>query len=171
MLPILERYSPNTSPSEDDRLDQRQRSQRILIRGCRKVAFPRNVHPSRAPVIRSAEVSEAVDLLVTTDAGIGAILRDDKPVRAKRLARVAAEHVALDEDLVIGARVDRLVQVVLVEVAVDVLVAEAARRPPRPHVPPVVVVVRDVQVALVDRAQTVAVAYQGGFPVVVEVVP
>lgn len=66
---------------------------------------------------------------------------------------------------------DRLVQEVLVQVVVDVLVAEAPRGTAGARVAPVVVVVGDVQVAKVDVAQGVAVADEGRLPVVVEVVP
>ena len=64
-----------------------------------------------------------------------------------------------------------LVQEVLVDVVVDVLVAEAAGGAPRPRALPVVVVVGDVQAARVLVAVGVRVAYQGRLPVVVEVVP
>lgn len=66
---------------------------------------------------------------------------------------------------------DGLVQEVAVEVVVDVLVTEAASGTARALVAPVVVVVGQVQVAKVLLAAGVAVADEGGLPVVVEVVP
>lgn len=122
-------------------------------------------------ILTSTEVGKAVNLLVAAHARVGAVLGDDEPVRTEGLARVAAEDVALDEHLVVGARVDGLVSKVLVEVVVDVLVAEAAGGTARSRAAPVVVVVGDVQVAPVDVAQGVAVADEGRLPVVVEVVP
>lgn len=66
---------------------------------------------------------------------------------------------------------DRLVQEVNVVVVVDVLVTEATGGTASALVPPVVVVVGDVQVAKVDVAEVGVVADEGGLPVVVEVVP
>lgn len=66
---------------------------------------------------------------------------------------------------------DGLVEKVLVQVVVDVLAAEAPRGAARSLVAPVVVVVRDVQVAGVEAAEGRVVADQRGLPVVVEVVP
>jgi hypothetical protein len=108
-----------------------------------------------------AEVGKPVKLLVATRARVGTILRNDKPIRAERLARVPPEDVTLDEHLVVGARVDGLVQEVLVQVVVDVLVAEAAGGTARAGAAPVVVVVGDVEVPKVDVAQRVVVADEG----------
>lgn len=66
---------------------------------------------------------------------------------------------------------DGLVEKVLIQVVVDVLAAEAPRGAARALVAPVVVVVRDVQVARVEVAEGRVVADQRGLPVVVEVVP
>ncbi len=66
---------------------------------------------------------------------------------------------------------DRLVVEVDVEVVIDVLVSEAAGGAARAHVLPEVVVVRDVQVAVVEVAEGRVVADQRGLPMVVEVVP
>lgn len=66
---------------------------------------------------------------------------------------------------------DCLVVEVDVEVVVDVLVAEAPCRTAGAHVAPVVVVVRDVQMAKVDVPEGVVVSDERRLPVVVEVVP
>ena len=66
---------------------------------------------------------------------------------------------------------DCLVQEILVEVVVDVLVAEAAGGASGANVAPVVVVVGNVQLAKVDVAQVVAVTNERRLPVVVEIVP
>ena len=66
---------------------------------------------------------------------------------------------------------DGLVEEVDIEVVVDVLVPETAGRTAGPHVPPVVVVVGDVEVIGVDITERGVVADKGRFPVVVEVVP
>lgn len=65
----------------------------------------------------------------------------------------------------------RLVQIVDVQVVVHMLVAEATGGTACALVTPVVVVVGDVQVAKVDVAEGVVVSDEGRFPVVVEVVP
>ena len=107
------------------------------------------------------EIGKPVKLLIATRARVRTILGNDKPIRAERLARVPAEDVTLDENLVVGARVDGLVQKVLVQVVVDVLVAEAPGGTARAGAAPVVVVVGDVEVPEVDVAQRVVVADEG----------
>lgn len=118
----------------------------------------------REKALTGTKVRVAVELLVTADASVGRVLRDDQAVGAQGLAGLAAENVALDEDLVVGARVDGLVEEVLVEVVVDVLAAEAAGGAARAHVLPPVVVVGDVQLAGVDVAEIGVVADQRGLP-------
>jgi hypothetical protein len=87
--------------------------------------------------------------------------------RIQRLAR-ANKLVRLDEHLGAVAGVDAVGDALEVAV-VDVAGAEADRRGARVDVAPVVVGVGDAQVALVFGAVVVAVAYQRGFPVVVDV--
>lgn len=121
--------------------------------------------------LTSTKVHEPINLLVATRACVRRVLRDHEPVRAQRLGGVAPEDVALDQHLVIGARVDRLVVEVLVVVVVHVLVAEAACGAAGAAVLVAVVVEGDVQVAAVDVAEGVVVADEVGLVVVVEVVP
>lgn len=66
---------------------------------------------------------------------------------------------------------DSLIQEVLVVVVEDVLVSETPCRSAGATVPPVVMVIRDVKVALIDIAKSIRVSNQRGFPVVVEIVP
>jgi len=122
-------------------------------------------------VLTRSQIRIPIQLLIAARARIRRVVGNNQAVRAERLAGVATEHVALDEYLVVGARVDRLVVEVDVEVVVNVLVAEPAGGAARAHVAPVVVVVGDVQVARVDVAEGRVVADQGRLPVVVEVVP
>ena len=122
-------------------------------------------------VLTRSQIRIPIQLLIATRARIRRVVGNNQAVRAERLAGVATEHVALDEHLVVGARVDRLVVEVDVEVVVDVLVAEAPRGPARAHVLPEVVVVADVQVAEIDVAESRVIADQRRLPVVVEVVP
>lgn len=121
--------------------------------------------------LTGSEVGEPIELLITADAGVGAVLGNDQAVGAQGLASVAPEDVALHENLVVAPRVDRLIEEILVQVVVHVLVAEAAGGTAGAAALPVVVVVGDVQSAEVDVAEGVAVADEGGLPVVVEVVP
>lgn len=121
--------------------------------------------------LTSTKVGKPIKLLIATHTSIRAILRNDQTIRTQRLARIPTKHIPLHQHLIIRARVDRLVDKVLVQVVVDVLVAEAPRGPACAHVAPVVVVVGDVQVAKVDVAPRVLVADERRLPVVVEVVP
>lgn len=122
-------------------------------------------------LLTSTKVSESIKLVVTIGAGVGAVLRDDETIRAQCLPCVTGEDIALDEDLVVASAVDSLVQEVLAQVVVDVLVAKATSRATGAGIPPVVVVVSNVEVARVDISESITVANQGALPVVVEVVP
>lgn len=64
-----------------------------------------------------------------------------------------------------------LVQEVFVKVVVDMLVAESASRATSTHVSPIVVVVRNVKMSVVEIAECSVVAHERGLPVIVEVVP
>ena len=99
------------------------------------------------------------------------LVRNDQAVGAERLASVAPKDVPFNKDLIIGARVDRLVEEVDVEVVVDVLVTETAGGTARALVAPVVVIVGDVEMTEVDISERGVVADEGGLPMVVEVVP
>ncbi len=66
---------------------------------------------------------------------------------------------------------DRLVEEVDVKVVVDVLVTEPTSGAAGAHVAPVVVVVGNVKMAGVESPEGGVVADQGGFPVVVKVIP
>jgi len=67
--------------------------------------------------------------------------------------------------------VQGLVQEVLVQVVVDVLVAEATSGAAGALIAPVVVVITDMQVTKVDVAEGIVVADQARLPMVVEVIP
>jgi hypothetical protein len=75
-----------------------------------------------------AQIRKSINLIVTIRTRIRTIRRNDQSIGRQRLAGVAAEHIALNEYLIVAAAVDRLVTVVFVEVVVDVLVAEATSR-------------------------------------------
>jgi hypothetical protein len=128
-------------------------------------------HARFSKVIFSPQVGKSVKLVVPIGAGVGAVLRDDQTVGAQCFSCVTSENVAFDENLVIASAVDSLVQEVLVQVVVDVLVTKAASRAAGAAIPPVVVVVGDVQMARVDVPESIAIANQGALPVVVKVVP
>ena len=64
-----------------------------------------------------------------------------------------------------------LVQEILVQVVVDVLVAEATSGAAGALIAPVVVVITDVQVTKVDVAEGIVVADQARLPVIVKVIP
>lgn len=66
---------------------------------------------------------------------------------------------------------DGLVEKVLVKIVIYMLMTESSGRPSSTHVAPVVVMVRDVEVAKVEVAESSVIAYKRGFPVVVEVIP
>jgi len=67
--------------------------------------------------------------------------------------------------------VQGLVQEILVQVVVDVLVAEATSGAAGALIAPVVVVITDMQVTKVDVAEGIVVADQARLPMVVEVIP
>jgi hypothetical protein len=126
---------------------------------------------STATLLTGTKVSKSIDLEITVRAGVGAVFGNDETVGAQRLPCLSGEDIALHEDLVVTSAVDGLVQEVLVQVVVDVLVTEAASRAPSARVPPVVVVVSNVEMASVNISESIAVTNQGALPVVVEVVP
>lgn len=68
-----------------------------------------------------AQVHVSINLEVTVGACVGRVLGDNKPIGRRGGAGLAEESVRLDEHLVVGARLDCLVAVVLVNVVVDVL--------------------------------------------------
>lgn len=104
------------------------------------------------------QIRKPINLLVPTNARIRTVLGNHQSIRRQRRSDISQEDVPLDENLVVGSRVDRLVAIVLVEVIVDVLVAETAGGSSGADVAPVVVVVGDVEVAFVDGAEGVGVA-------------
>jgi hypothetical protein len=73
--------------------------------------------------------------------------------------------------LVIRSAVNGLVQEVLVKVVVDMLMAKSASRTTSTHVSPIVVVVCNVEMSVVEIAECSVVAHKRGLPVIVEVVP
>lgn len=75
--------------------------------------------------LTSAKVSKPINLIITIRRGVWGVHWDDKAVGAQCLGGVAAEDVTLDQDLVVGAGVDGLVMVVIVEVVVKMLVSES----------------------------------------------
>lgn len=116
--------------------------------------------------LAGSQVRESINLKVTLWAGVWAVLGDDQAVCAQRLASVAAEDVRLHQDLVVAAGVDGLVVEVLVEVVEHVLVTKTSGGATGALVPPVVVVVGDMEGAEVYIAQDVRVADKRGFPMV-----
>lgn len=122
-------------------------------------------------LLTGSQVGESINLKVTVGRRVRAVLGDNQTVGAQSLPGLAREDVAFDQDLVVASAVDRLVQKVLVKVVVDVLVAETSGRSTRTLVAPVVVVKGDVEMALVNRPQRIAVTNQRALPVVMEVVP
>lgn len=77
--------------------------------------------------LTGAKVSESINLIIAIRRGVRGVHWDDKTVGAQCLRSVAAEDVALDKNLVVGARVDGLVVEVIVEVVVQMLVSESTR--------------------------------------------
>ena len=69
-----------------------------------------------------AQVHVPINLEITIRRSVGRVLRDDEPVGRRGGAGLAEKGVCFDEHLVVGAGLDGLVAVVLVEVVVDVLV-------------------------------------------------
>lgn len=139
----------------DDRVE---RCQIILVRRLSEIPNPRDVDTSIPKIVLGAQVGKPVQLLVAADAGVGAVLGDDQAVGAQGLAGVAAEDVALDEDVVVGAGVDGLEVKVVVVVVVDVLAAEAPGGAARALALPAVVVVGYAELERVYLAENVAVA-------------
>jgi hypothetical protein len=137
-----------------------------------------------------AQVHEPINLEIPIRARVGRVLGDDEPVGRRGGAGLAEKGVCFDEHLVVGAGLDGLVAVVLVEVVVDVLVwgvsigqlqilsvgvtylvSEPTAGPAGSQVAVVVVVESHVQLPEINIPQDVRVADQVGLPVVVEVVP
>lgn len=99
-------------------------SKLVLVRRLGEVADLSNVDTSLSEVVLCTKVSEAVQFVVAVGASVGAVLRDDKSVCTESLACLALEDITFNEDLVIAAGVDGLVQEVNIEVVEDVLVTE-----------------------------------------------
>lgn len=137
-----------------------KRRQLILVRSLREVSDPSNIDTSISKIILGAQVGESIQLLVAADASVRAILGDDQTVGAESLAGVAAEDVALDEDVVVGAGVDGLEVKVVIVVVIDVLTAESTGRAAGALALPAVVVVGDAELEGVYLAQHVAVTNQ-----------
>lgn len=137
-----------------------KRRQLILVRSLREVSNPSNVDTSISKIILGAQVGESIQLLVAADAGVGAVLGDDQTVGAESLAGVAAEDVALDEDVVVGAGMNGLEVKVVVVVVVDVLTAESTGWATSALALPAVVVVGDAELEGIYLAQHVAVTNQ-----------
>lgn len=148
-----------------------QRCELVPVRRMGEVADLSDIHTGLSKVVLRSKVCKSVNLKVTVRAGIWAILGDDETICAERLAGLSPEDVAFDQHLVVTARVDGLVEEVHVEVVVDVLMTEAASRATSSLIAPVVVVVGDVEMALVDISQRIAVANEGALPMVMEVIP
>lgn len=153
---ILDLAQAGTAGNISD--DRVERCQIILVRRLCEIPNPRNVDPSTPKVILGAQVGKPIQLLVAADARVGAVLGDDQAVGAQGLAGVAAEDVALDEDVVVGAGVDGLEVKVVVVVVVDVLAAEAPGGAAGALALPAVVVVGDAELERVYLAEGVAVA-------------
>ena len=148
-----------------------QRRKLVLIRGPGKISHLRNIHPRRPKIILRPQIRKPINLKVPVGARIWTVVWNHQSIRTQRLARIASEDIALDENLIVAAGVDGLVEKVDIEIVVDVLVAEAAGWPAGSFVAPVVVVVCNVEMALIYISQCVAVSYERALPVVVEVVP
>lgn len=138
--------------------DSVERGQCILVRRLCEIPDPRDINTSTPKVVLGTQVGKPIQLLVTADARVGAVLGDDQAVGAQGLAGVAAEDVALDEDVVVGAGVDGLEVKVVVVVVVDVLAAEAPGGAAGALALPAVVVVGDAELERVYLAEDVAVA-------------
>lgn len=177
----------NTSALLDDLGHVLQRCELVLVRGLSKVADLGNVlgrledkrirarmityHSRRAKIVLRAKVGKSVKFVVTIGASVGAVFGNDETVGAQCFPCITCENIAFNENLVVTSAVDSLVQEILVQVVVDMLVTEAASGATSAGIPPVVVVVSDVQVAKVDSPECIAVSNQRTLPVVMEVVP
>lgn len=133
-----------TSAALHNLLNLLEWSKLVLVRRLSEVADLSNVDTSLSEVVLCTKVREAVQFVVAVGASVGAILWNDKSVCAESLARLALEDITFNENLVVAARVDGLVQEVNIEVVEDVLVTETASRATGTLVLPVVVVVGDV---------------------------
>ena len=77
---------------------------------------------SRQRNLTCSKVCKPINLLVATNASIRTVFWNDEPISIQCNGCVSDELVPFDEDLIVRARVDGLVQVVFVEIVVDVLV-------------------------------------------------
>lgn len=64
--------------------------------------------------LTGAQIREPIKLVVALWTGIRAILWNHQTICTQRLPRLAAEHIPLNEDLVIAPTVDGLVQEIFV---------------------------------------------------------
>lgn len=142
-------------------------------------------------LLTRSEIREAVDFFIPTSARIWTVFWDHEAVGVQSDGGVANKFIAFDEDLVVGAGVNGLVEIVFVQVIVNMLMTtsshgqecevwkkgrlsqdspESPSRTSCPAIFPVVVVVSDMEMAKVDITEDIGISYEGYFPVVVEVV-
>lgn len=120
--------------------------------------LPKLSRKARKKKLTSPQIRKPINLLISTHTSIRAVFRNHQTISTQRGAGISPKDIALDEDLIVGAGVDGLVQKVLVQVVVEMLVSESTRGTSSSDVAPEIVVVRDVQVALIDFAEDVRVA-------------
>lgn len=144
------------------------------------------------------QIRESVKLIITSWRSIWRILWDHKTVCAERFFCVASEDIPFYQDLVVGTGVDCLVVEVEVVIIVEMLVSEATgcgselahildffhpfsvaeigrawtlTISTSALVPPVVVMISNMQVSKIGTPQRITVSYKRGFPVIMEVIP
>lgn len=122
-------------------------------------------------ILTSTEIGISIKFVISKRRSVWRILWDDKSVCAESFTGIPSENVTLDKDLVIGTRVDGLVTEILVVVVVEMLVSESACVSASTQVSEIVVVVCQVEIAIVNSTEFVIISYQRAFVMIVEVVP
>lgn len=72
----------------------------------------------KAKELTSTQISITINLVISKWRSVWGILRDNQSISRKSLTGIASEDVPLNEDLVVGARVDGLITEILVVVVV-----------------------------------------------------
>ena len=126
LISTLYRDFSNTSISLHNGCHAGQRSEVVSIRHWSEGSSSGNINTCSAEIVWWAQVGETIKLIVTKRAGVRWILWDDQAIGRESLTSVAAEHVALDQNLVIWARVDGLIAEIKVIIIVKMLETETA---------------------------------------------
>ena len=117
------------------------------------------------------KICEPINLKIPVRRCVWAIIRNDQAVRRQGLPRVTAEHITLDENLIVAAAMNGLIVEIFIEIIIHMLMSKAASWTSRARVLPVIVMVRNMQMTYIDVSERIRVADKARLPVVMKVVP